>query len=159
MGIKLFYVFLLSIMPLSELRGGLPLGIIYALENEIPIWIISLTVILLNILLIFFIFYFLDKTHKNLIKINIYKKIFNSYIFSLQKRIKKINEKNEFGKFLSLMLFVAVPLPGTGAWTGCIASWLLGLERKKSILAISMGVLIAGILILLGSFGIMKIFN
>ena len=60
--------------------------------------------------------------------------------------------------FLALVLFVAVPLPGTGAWTGCLASWLLGLERKKSILAIACGVLIAGIYVLLGTMGIIGLF-
>ena len=56
------------------------------------------------------------------------------------------------------MLFVAVPLPGTGAWSGCLVSWLLGLDRKKSILAISLGVIIAGLIILFASLGVFSLF-
>ena len=58
---------------------------------------------------------------------------------------------------MALVLFVAVPLPGTGAWTGCLLSWLLDLDRKKSILAISIGVLIAGLFILFGTLGFLNL--
>lgn len=156
MEIKLFYILLLSVLPIFELRGGLPLGIVYALENEIPIWLISLNVILLNVLVTFFVFYFLDKVHKKLIKVRIYENLFNRYVLSVQNKLHRIKNSRR-GSFIALMLLVAVPLPGTGAWSGCLASWLLGLERKKSVLAISLGVLIAGILILLGTLGFINI--
>jgi len=71
----------------------------------------------------------------------------------MQKKIDKFERKYQKIGFLALMLLVAIPLPGTGAWTGCIISWVLGLERKKSIMAISAGVMIAGVLILLGMLG------
>ena len=60
--------------------------------------------------------------------------------------------------FIALVLFVAVPLPGTGAWSGSLVSWVLGLDRGKSILAIALGVLIAGLLIFLGMFGFISFF-
>ena len=51
--------------------------------------------------------------------------------------------------FLALTLFVGIPLPGTGAWTGCLIAWILGLNRKKSVLSITLGVVIASILVIL----------
>ena len=71
----------------------------------------------------------------------------------------KFEKKYKAWGFLALTFFVAIPLPGTGAWTGCLLSWLLDLERKKSILAISLGVLIAGIFILFGTIGFMEIIS
>jgi uncharacterized membrane protein len=59
---------------------------------------------------------------------------------------------------LALTLFVAVPLPVTGAWSGCLVAWTLGLDRKKSILAISLGVVIAGLIVFFGTIGFMNLF-
>lgn len=154
---KLIYAFLLTLVPIIELRGGLPLAIIYASENQIPIWLVFINIILLNILLIFFIFYFLDKLHKYFMKIKNYEKLFNKYIIKTQKRINKI-KNHKRGEFIALLLFVSIPLPGTGAWSGCLIAWLLGLDRKKSILAISSGVFIAGLIILLISLGFLNLF-
>jgi uncharacterized membrane protein len=152
MDLRLFYSFILTIMPISELRGGLPLAIIYSLEKNIPIWLVFSNIILLNILLIFFIFYFLDKIHGGLMNFVFYRNLFKKYVLRFQNRLNKIKGHSK-GEFVALLFFVAIPLPGTGAWSGCLAAWLLGLERKKSILAISLGVLIAGIFILLASLG------
>jgi len=152
MDLKLFYAFILTLMPISELRVGLPLAISYGLENNIPIWIIFLNIIFLNILLIFIIFYFLDKIHCYFMNLKFYEKLFNKNVLRLRGRLNKIKNHSK-GEFIAIALFVAIPLPGTGAWTGCLLAWLLGLNRKKSVLAISLGVLIAGVLILLGTLG------
>ena len=87
-----------------------------------------------------------------------YKKIFNLYIGKFQKKMDVFEKRYKSLGFFALILFVAVPLPGTGAWTGCLVSWLFGLDRKKSILAISIGVLIAGILVLLGTVSFINLF-
>jgi len=76
-----------------------------------------------------------------------------------QKKVDKFEKRYESIGFLALVLFVGIPLPGTGAWTGCLVSWILGLNRKKSIFAISLGVLIAGVLILLGTLGFISWFS
>jgi len=154
MNLKLLYALILTVLPISELRLGLPVAILYAIENNISIMFVFLLVVLLNILLIFFIFYFLDNLHNVFMKLKFYRKIFKRYIARFQKKVDKFERKYNSWGFLVLVLFVGIPLPGTGAWSGCLVSWLLGLNRKKSILAISAGVLIAGILILLGTLGL-----
>ncbi|GBE19985.1 putative small multi-drug export protein [archaeon BMS3Abin17] len=157
MDLKLLYALILTIMPVTELRVGLPLAILYAIENNISIALIFSLVLLLNILVIFFIFYFLDNLHHIFMNSEYYRRIFEAYLKRFRKRVDKFEKKHESLGFLALILFVAVPLPGTGAWTGCLVSWLLGLNRKKSILSIAIGVTIAGILILLGTLGFISL--
>lgn len=159
MDLRLIYAIILTILPISELRGGLPLAIIYANQHEIPLFLIFPLIILINILVIFFIFYFLDNVHHILLKTKLYKKIFESYINKFQKKIDKFEKRYSAMGFLALTLFVAVPLPVTGAWSGCLISWLLDLDRKKSILSISLGIIIAGILVLLGTLGFLNLFS
>ncbi len=153
MDLRLIYAILLTLMPITELRAGLPLGVLYALDNNVPIILVFFLIIFINILLIFFIFYFLDKIHSIFMKINLYKRIFNFYLRKIQKRVDKFEKRHDQIGFYALMLFVAIPLPGTGAWSGCLLSWILGLDRKKSIMAIIAGIMIAGLFILLGSLG------
>lgn len=158
MDFKLIYALILTVMPVTELRVGLPLAIVYAMEHDIPIILIFSLVILLNILIIFGIFYFLDHLHEVFMRFKFYKRLFNKYIEKCQKKVDVFERKYKSGGFFALVFFVAVPLPGTGAWTGCLASWLLGLDRKKSILAIALGVFIAGIFVLIGTIGFMNLF-
>ncbi len=158
MDLKLIYALILTIMPITELRIGLPMAIVYAMEHNIPIMFIFSLIVLLNILVIFFIFYFLDHLHKIFMNFKFYRKFFEAYSKRFQKKVDKFEKRYKTLGFFALVLFVAVPLPGTGAWTGCLVSWLLGLDRKRSILAISLGVLIAGILILLGTVGFINLF-
>ncbi len=156
MNLKLLWAIILTIMPVTELRVGLPIAILYAIEQNIPIWLIFSLIVLLNVLIIFFIFYFLDNLHHIFLKFNPYKKLFEKYVEKFQKKVDKFEKKYETLGFLALVLFVAIPLPGTGAWTGCLLSWLVGLNRKKSILAISIGVVIAGLFILFGTLGFLN---
>ena len=157
MDLKLIYALILTIMPVTELRVGLPLAIVYATENNIPIFLIFSLVVLLNILLIFFVFYFLDNLHKLFMNWNFYKQCFEKYMKIFQKKVDKFEKKYKARGFIALVLFVAVPLPGTGAWSGCLVAWLLGLDRKKSILSIALGVLIAGLIVLLGTLGFLNL--
>lgn len=156
--LRLIYSLILSILPISELRGGLPLAIIYANEHSIPLYFIFPLIVMANILAIFLAFFFLDNLHHLFLKNRVYKKIFDSYLKRIQKKIDKFEAKYSALGFLALTIFVAIPLPGTGAWTGCIISWFLDLDRKKSILSIALGVVIAGILMLLGTLGFLNLF-
>ncbi len=159
MNLKLFYAILLTIMPVTELRIGLPIAISYAKEQNIPVSLVFILIVLINILLIFLIFFFLDKLHPLLMKWNFYAKTFGKFLKKFQRKVDKFEKKHETLGILALTLFVGIPLPGTGAWTGCILAWLLGLDRKKSILAISLGVFIAGLFILLFSLGFINFFR
>jgi uncharacterized membrane protein len=151
--LKLIIAILLTLVPLIELRLGLPLAITYAIEEGISVWPIFLLIVLLNILLIFLVFFFLDYFHEHLIKWKFYRKIFGKVLKRIQKKVDKFEKRQGKWGFLALTLFVSVPLPGTGAWSGCLVSWILGLERKKSILAIALGVIIAGTIIFFATLG------
>ena len=158
MDFRLIYALILTVMPVTELRAGLPLAIVYARENSIPLLLVFSLIVLLNILMIFVIFYLLDTAYKLFKNIKFFKKFVALYLNRFQKKIDKFEKKYETIGFLALVLFVAVPLPGTGGWSGCILSWLLGLDRKKSILAIAAGVSIAGTIIFIGTLGFISLF-
>ena len=81
-------------------------------------------------------------------------KIFNSFANWLDKKVQKHRKSIETVGFWGLVLFVGIPLPGTGAWTGCLVATLLELDRKKSFLAAVLGVLMASIIMMIVSFGI-----
>ncbi len=155
---QLIWAIILSVLPVSELRGGIPLAINYALGNNLPILPIVTLIILLNCAVVFFIFFFLDRFHQSLMKVKVYNKFYSAYLKRLRKKIDKFETKYASYGFLALTLFVAIPFPTTGAWSGTLISWILGLERKKSILAIIAGVIIAGIIVSLASLGIIKLF-
>ncbi len=159
MDLRIIWAIILSMLPISELRGGLPLAIVYAKDYNIPLALIFSLIVMANIIAVFLVFFFLDRFHHLFLRIKIYKKFFDKYVERIQKKVDKFEKKYKAGGFLALTLFVAIPLPATGAWSGCLIAWLLDLDRKKSILAISLGVLIAGILVLFGTLGFLRIFS
>ncbi len=150
---------LLTILPVTELRIGLPIVLDYAIKSGLSVWPFFLLVLLANILIIFFIFFFLDFIHVRLLNWKFYSRNFEKVLVRIQKKGHKLETKMRDIGFFALVLFVAVPLPGTGAWTGCLIAWLLDLDRKKSIFSIALGVIIAGILILLASLGLFSLFR
>ena len=154
---QLWLGLLLTILPISELRLGLPVALDYLIKNNLSIFPFFLLVILLNIGIVFFIFFFLDFIHHKLMNFKWYKKIIDKPLERFRKKARKFEEKKR-GEFIGLFLLVALPLPGTGAWTGTLISWILGINRKKSILAISLGVLVAGLVVLFSSLGILSLF-
>ena len=145
---------LLTVLPISELRGGLPVIVEYLVRNNMVVWPWFLLVIFLNVLVIFFIFFFLDFLHERFMGWGWYKRVFDRILERGRRKAEKVSRKMENWGFVALCLFVAIPLPGTGAWTGCFVAWVLGLERWKSIIAIACGVLIAGLIILFASLGV-----
>ncbi|NCN51463.1 small multi-drug export protein [archaeon] len=149
----------LTLLPLIELRGGLPLALLNASKYGVSNLLIFLIIVFLNILLIFIIFFFLDNIHNVLIKFNFYKKFYSFYLKKMRKKISKFEKLHSSIGLVALFIFVAIPLPLTGAYTGTFISWVLGLDRKKSILAISLGVLTAGIIIYFSTLGIISFLN
>jgi uncharacterized membrane protein len=144
---------LLSILPISELRGAIP----YAIANKINPLLAFLISVLGNVLVIPITFFFLDNLHKYFLKIKSYEKFFNKYIEVKRKNFEKhVGTKFEFW---ALAIFVAIPLPLTGAYSGAIIAWFFNLKRRKSYLAIFLGVLIAGIIVTLTSIGIKSLFQ
>ncbi|HIQ50274.1 MAG TPA: ligand-binding protein SH3 [Nanoarchaeota archaeon] len=149
--IEVFSVIFVSALPFSELRGGIPLAIAIGFDpltafilgvigNIIPVPILLL---FLNELKNFFCRYRIIE--------KIYKKIENHVI-------KRKNFIEKYG-YLGLTFFVALPLPITGAWTGCLLAFLLKLDYKKSFFHIFAGIIIAGIIVLLTTLGVITIFS
>lgn len=151
--IEILKVSVLSLLPISELRGAIPYGI----YQSINLPYLLLIVILSNFLVAPIVFLFLDILHGRLIKFKIYSRIFNYYVKRTRKRIEhKIGTSAEF---LALFLLVAIPLPMTGAYTGTLAAWLFDLERKKAIFYIFLGIMAAGTVVTLTSLGLFSLFS
>jgi len=131
---------LLGIVPVSELRGAIP----YAYFNGVPLWLAAVIGILSNALVPFIGFLFLGTLHKLLDKWGAYHRLFEK---TVAKARTKVGEKVRKYGLWGLMVFVAIPLPITGTWTGTVGAWVLGLDRKKSILSIMLGILISGTIV------------
>ena len=153
MNVQLLLGFLLTLLPVFELRGGLPVIVEYTVRNNLPIWPYFLIVIILNILLIFLIFLFFDFLHKLFMRIKFYRKVVGKVLDRVQKKVDKVQKRMDRWGYLALMFLVAIPLPGTGAWMGTLVAWVMGLDRLKSFIAIALGVIIAGFLVLFLSLG------
>ena len=154
MDVQILIGFLLTMLPVFELRGGLPIIAEYCVRNGISIWPYFLIVLILNILVIFLIFVFFDFLHELFMKTKWYRVVIGRVLKRMQRKVERV--KNRMGKwgYFALMFFVAIPFPGTGAWTGTVIAWILGLDRSKSFIAIATGVVIAGLLVLLFSLGL-----
>lgn len=159
MNIELFLIILATFIPAVELRGSIPLGMIYASNNGIPFLPIFLLIIFANITLIFIVLYFLDEIHCILNNFKAYNKISTKYLGKFRKKVDKFERHHEKFGYLALTLFVSIPVPGTGVWSGSLISWILGLERKKSILFMSLGVIISGLIVFFGLLGLKGIFS
>ena len=149
---EIINIILLSILPVSELRGAIPYGI----SNNINPLLTFFIAVLANFLVAPFGFFFLDNLHKHFLKIKSYNRFFNKYIEIKRKSFEK-HVGTSF-EFWALMIFVAIPLPLTGAYSGALIAWFFDLKRRKSYLAIFLGVLIAGIIVTLTTLGIRSLF-
>lgn len=140
-------VFIISMLPLLELRGGLLAASILNV-NFISGYIIS---ILGNTLPIPLLLLFLEKVLNWLSKFKTTKKVVNK----IENKILSKKEQIEKYGYIGLMLFVGVPLPGTGVWTGASLAVLLNMDKKKSFIYIMLGVILASIIMSIISYGIL----
>ena len=155
---KYLIIFLVSMVPLIELRGAIPIGLSEAfgpaLNNGIHLILLYIIAILGNMLPVPFIFFFARKV----LEWGADKKIIGPFFrFCLQKGEKggkKLQEKAGRGLYFALFLFVGIPLPGTGAWTGTLAASFLDMDFKKSTIAVMAGVILAGTIMGLAAAGV-----
>lgn len=148
---KYLIVFLISMVPLIELRGAIPYAIIYGLPI-VPSYIIA---ILGNMLPVPFIYLFARKILEWGKDKKVVGKFFTWCLVKGEKGGKKLQEKAGRGLYFALFLFVGIPLPGTGAWTGTLAASILDMDFKKSVISIICGVILAGIIMgVLSSLGV-----
>jgi len=140
MNADLIRTIVLSILPVSELRGAIP----YAVYKGFSIPIAAIISIAANICIPIIAFLFLESLHRLLYKIPQYKRFFDRVV---NRARAKVHTKVEKYGYWGLLLFVAIPLPATGAWTGTLGAWILGLSHKKAFFAIAGGVILAGIIV------------
>ena len=133
-------VFLVSMVPLIELRGAVPIGI--GLDLGIPEWAVLLIAVIGNMVPVPFIYKFARK-FLNWGAQKDWKPLRKFCNFCLKKGTKageKLEKKAGKGVFFALFLFVGIPIPGTGAWTGTLAASMLGLDYQKSVFSVLCGV-------------------
>ena len=144
-------IFIVSLLPIVELRGGLIAAALLGVK-----WYIALPICVVgNMLPIPFILLFIRKVFGWLKKI----RWLQGTIVKLEAQTRKKGEKIQKKRLLGLMLFVGIPLPGTGAWTGALAADLLDLCIKHSLPAITLGVILAGAIMLIVSYFIPGLFG
>jgi uncharacterized membrane protein len=133
-------VIITSALPILELRGGIPVAMTLL---DFPWYYAFLLAVIGNMLPVPFILLFLDAATRLLSKVRLFDRFLN-WLFERTRRRGEIIQKYER---IGLVLFVAIPLPITGAWTGSLAAVLFGLKFKHAFLSIFIGVLIAGVII------------
>jgi len=145
---KQLIVFLISMMPVLELRGGLIAASLLDMD-PLESYVIS---IIGNMLPVPFILLFIDAVLKRM-RVSRLGPV-RAFAGWLDARVEKHRPSIERYGFLGLVLLVGVPLPGTGAWTGCLVAGVLRMEKKKAFLAAFLGVLIASVIMMFVSFGL-----
>lgn len=145
---KYLIVFFVSMIPIIELRGAIP----YAVGFGLPLLPSYIIAIIGNMIPVPFIFLFARKVLVWGSKKKYIGKFFTWCLKKGEKGGEKLKETaGNKGIFFALLLFVGIPLPGTGAWTGTLAASFLNLDFKTSVSAVALGVILAGIIMSLGS--------
>jgi len=135
-------IFFVSMVPLIELRGAM----LFSQGMELPLLTSYIVCIIGNMLPVPFIFFFARKVLEWGADKPVIGKFFSFCLTKGEKGGEKLKAKAGRGLFLALFLFVGIPLPGTGAWTGTLAASILDMDFKSSVLAVMLGVLLAGII-------------
>lgn len=140
-------IFIISMIPILELRGGLLAASLLGIDitTAIPLCIIG------NIIPIPFILLFIKKIFKWMKRFSFFRPI----VEKLEKRAESKSEGFKKGEFVALMLFVGIPLPGTGAWTGSLIAALMDMDIKKAIIAELLGIIIATVIMSIVSYGLL----
>ena len=149
---KYLIVFFVSMVPIIELRGAIP----YAVGFGLPLLPSYIIAIIGNMIPVPFIFLFARKV----LVWGSTKKYIGKFFTWCLKKGEKGGEKLKLsagkGLYIALLIFVGIPLPGTGAWTGTLAASLLNMDFKKSTLSVMGGVILAGIIMGILSLGVFK---
>ena len=136
-------VFIVSMLPIVELRGAIPLGVVLGMNS----WELLGLALLGNMLPIPFIIFCARPIVNYFLKTKLFRPVGNW----LEEKVRKHSDKVLKYEVWGLFLFVAIPLPGTGAWTGALIAALLDIRIKNALPAIAFGVLTAGLIMLFGS--------
>jgi uncharacterized membrane protein len=157
---KLFLLILLTFVPIFELRWSIPIGLFSGTVN-VPFLgpiegfgldplIVFVVCVFANAVLSILIYFFLHYVIQFFLLVPQIKSLYDRVVVSTQKKVKPLVEKHGL---LGLAIFIAVPLPGSGTWTGTLAGYLLGFDLKKIFVANLIGVIIAGLIVTAFSLG------
>ena len=142
---------LVSMLPVVELRGGIPFGV----ARGMPVWMAYLAAVVGNVIPAPFIVVYIQRiflwTRRRLPRLN-------NVIDKLERKAHLKGRKVTKYKYLGLMIFVAIPLPGTGAWTGAMAAAFLDMPLRKALPSIAAGILVAGVIISVLTYGVASLF-
>jgi len=148
---ELFYTMLMSMVPVVELRGGIPFGVALGLD----IWEAYIAAVIGNLIPVPFIVVFIRRIF---MWMRVHMPKLGSLVDRLEQKAHLKGKTVTKYKYLGLFLFVAIPLPGTGAWTGSLVAAFLDMRLRKAMPAIFLGVLTAGVLISALTFGVTSLF-
>jgi len=149
--VKYLSVFLISMIPILELRGAMPI----ALGMDIPFYQALIICVIGNMIPVPFIYFFARKFLVWGTKQKHIGKICNFFLVKGEHAGKKlVKAAGRGGLFIALLLFVGIPLPGTGAWTGTLGASFLDMGFKSTVLSVSLGVILAGIIMAVASTGV-----
>lgn len=138
-GQQLFHTLVIAMAPVLELRGAIP----YGLAQGLPFWLVFFVAFVGNLIPVPFIILFIRKIFAFLRKSN----ALGPYIERLERKAHLKGRKVNRYKTMGLFILVAIPLPGTGAWTGALVAAFLDIRLRNSFPAIALGVLVAGLLV------------
>ncbi len=149
-------VMLISSLPIGELRAGLPIALtVY----DMQVWHALFFSIIGNIIPGLVVYFLIDPVSRLLSRLEFFRKFFE-WLF--ERTRKKFNSKYTTSKFLILVLFIGIPLPITGVWTGALAAWLFAMRPKYAIPGMILGLCMSALIVLiitLGFSGTLNIFN
>ena len=151
---NVLYILAISMVPVIELRGAIPTGA----GLGVNMWLCFAAAVIGNMLPVPFLVLFGGKVLHWLAGFEKFGKPFRKILEIGENKVAKM-EKAQRALFWGLLAFVAIPLPGTGAWTGALIAITLGLDLKKSIPPIFAGVVIAGVIMTLVSYGVAAVFS
>ena len=152
---KYLIIFLISMVPLIELRGAIPVAVGFDLPL-IPSYIVA---VIGNMIPVPFIFLFARRILEWGKDKPVVGRFFSWCLDKGGKAGAKMEAKAGAGLYVALLLFVGIPLPGTGAWTGTLAASLLNMDFRKSVFYVLAGVLLAGVIMLAASLGLFGAIN
>ncbi len=147
---KYLWIFFVSMVPIIELRGAIPIS----QGLGLPMGPSYLICILGNMLPVPFIYLFARKVLEWGADKPLIGGFFSWCLAKGESGGRKLQDAAGRGLFVALMLFVGIPLPGTGAWTGTLAASILDMDFRSSVLAVMCGVLLAGVIMMIASFGV-----
>ena len=146
--------FFLAMLPVTELRASIPI----ALESfHLPVYQAFILSVVGGYIPGIVIIYYIEPISRWLRKKSKFFDRFFDWLFSRTR--KKFNGKYAVWGNLALMLFVAIPLPGTGVWTGSLAAWLFNVKKRDALIFVGLGAILAGVLVTLISLGVINIFK